>query len=298
MRLIVPKPITLVSSNVAEDTRPEWDSSATYNTDDEVIVKNIENNGITKIYKSLLDNNTGNYPPDNPDKWLDLGATNKWKMFDERVGTQTVNSDSIDVTITSNKISHVALFETEANSVMIEVYDSSDTLLAQYSPKLRLDSSLSWSDYFFGEILYRTAFVQQIPYILGTAKVRVLLEGSTVKCGMLLVGYGYYIGETKWSPNIGILDYSKKETDEFGQTFLKQGYYAKRAEVDVEIRSASVDKVQRLLASVRATPCIWQLNNDTTAYDSLVIYGFYNDFSVVLDGVVLSSCSLTIEGLI
>lgn len=298
MRLIVPKPITLVSSNVDEDTRPVWDSSATYNKDDEVIVKNIGKNGITKAYKSLSDNNVGNYPPEKPDMWEDLGATNRWKMFDEIVGTQTVNSDSIDVTITSSKITHVALFETEATSVLIEVYDDTDTLLAQYTPTLRLDSSLSWSDYFFGDVFFRTAFVRQIPYLLGGAKIRVLLEGSTVKCGMLLVGYGYYIGETKWSPHLGINDYSRKEIDDWGRAFLKQGYYAKTAEIDVEIRSASVDKVQRLLASVRATPCIWQMNNDTTAYDALVVYGFYKDFAVILENVVLSSCSLTIEGLI
>lgn len=299
MKVIVPKPITLISSNVAEDTTPEWDESTTYSSGDEVLVTGLGENGITKKYKSLQDNNTGHYPPDNPDWWEDEGATNKWKMFDNYVTTQTENSSSIDVTFTSNKISHVALFNVEAEDGTIEVRDSNDTLLATYNFSLRLDQSTSWSDYFFGDFYYRTAYIQQIPYILGEAKIRVVLtKTGTVKCGMLIVGYAHYLGCTLFGLRAGILDYSRKETDSYGRTYLAQGAWAKKTEFDVEIPNGSIDKIQRLLADLRATPCVWDANNDDTDYDSLIIYGFYKDFDIILTQPLFSKCEITIEGLI
>ena len=299
MRVIVPKPIILLSSNIAEENYPVWDSTVTYNTDDIVLVENLGENKITKKYQSLIDNNVGIYPPDDPNSWQDLGATNRWAMFDSYTTTQTQNDASIDVTFTSNKVSHVALFNIEANDGIIEVYNpDDDSLIASYNFNLRLDQSTSWSDYFFGDFYYRTAYIQQIPYMLGDAKIRVVLNGSgTVKCGMLIVGYAHYIGKTYWGPRAGILDYSKKETDRYGVTYLVQGAWSKKTEFDVGIPNGSVDKIQKLLADLRATPCVWDANNDTN-YDSLIVYGFYKDFDTLLSGPVVSRCTITIEGLI
>ena len=300
MRVIVPKPITLVSSNVPEEDYPVWDENTTYNAGDIVLVEGLGDNSITKKYQSIEDNNTGNYPPKAVDKWQDLGATNRWAMFDEYTTTQTENDNSIDVTFTCNKISHIALFNIEATHATIEVYDpENDSLIKSYDINLRLDRSTSWSDYFFGDFYYRTAYIQTIPFSFEDVKVRVVLDGlSRVKCGLLVAGRYHYIGCTYWGLRTGILDFSKKEIDKFGITYLSEGPWSKRAEFDVEIPNGSVGKVQKLLADLRATPCVWDANNDDTDYDNLIIYGFYKDFDIILRGAVVSKCTITIEGLI
>ena len=99
MRLVKLKDIELLYSNVSENLYSEWDSSTTYNTGDRVYVTK-ESDGTTErtpheIYESLADNNTGNYPPDNPDKWGFISATNRWKMFDQYVNTQTENDTTM-----------------------------------------------------------------------------------------------------------------------------------------------------------------------------------------------------------
>ena len=52
------------------------------------------------IYESLTAGNVGNTPHKSPTYWLDLGSTNRWKMFDGSVTSRTTNADSIAVTLT------------------------------------------------------------------------------------------------------------------------------------------------------------------------------------------------------
>lgn len=307
MKVIVPKPITLVSSNVAEESYPVWDSSATYNKDNIVLVENLGDNKITKKYQSVIDSNTGNYPPDNPDKWKDLGATNKWAMFDGYVNTQTENEDSIDVTITARKIDYIALLEIHGISADIEIYEHGTTNLL-WSTHLDLTNSVySWSQYFFEDITYQRSVSENLLNV-GTdvaiynldVDIHIVLNApeGTAKCGMVIAGYSYGIGDTQWYPKVGILDYSRKITDDFGRTYLQEGAWAKRIECDVSILTQDLDRVMRILASVRAKPCLWQLNNNTTNFDALLVYGFFKDFEIILSNPAISRCSLTIEGLI
>src|SRR4030065_1750756 len=52
-----------------------------------------------KIYESLQAGNLGNTPHKSPTCWLDLGNTNRWKMFDLYLTSKTINADSIYVTL-------------------------------------------------------------------------------------------------------------------------------------------------------------------------------------------------------
>ena len=299
MRLIKLRPITVLNSNVPEENYETYDPAYAYHAGDIVLVQNLEPNGITKKFRSLADNNQGHYPPDNPDFWQDLGATNKWAMFDSYSTTQTVYDGNIQVEIEATKITHVALFNVEGNECTIEIWDN-DTgdFINVYDQGLRLDQSLSWSDYFFGEFVFKTALVQQVPYMLGSTRLRITIYGSTTKCGLLAVGYGQYIGCTTFGVRTGIDDYSVKAQLDFGEYYLKQGKFAKKAEVNLEIATGALSKIQKMLADVRATPCIWDLNNENTNEDALIIYGFYKDFEVILSTPSISTCTLSIEGLI
>ena len=84
MKLIQPTTVTdskLTSSNVTENDYAAWSNSTTYTVGQKVIVI-----ATHKIYECLI-NNKNKYPPDYTSgtlpEWLDLGATNKWKMFDQ-----------------------------------------------------------------------------------------------------------------------------------------------------------------------------------------------------------------------
>ena len=120
MRVTTPNTINLLSSNVSESLHSEWDSGVTYSTGDRVYVT-LESDGTTertphRIFESTAGSNTGNYPPDSPSQWVLVGSTNRWRMFDEFVSSQTANSGGIDVTVQTQG-DRLAMLDVDANSV-------------------------------------------------------------------------------------------------------------------------------------------------------------------------------------
>jgi hypothetical protein len=62
------------------------------------------------------------------------------------------------------------------------------------------------------------------------------------------------------------------------------------------VPTASVGVLQRNLAGYRGRACVWDCNNETD-FEPLFIFGFFNDFSLILSGPTSSACSISIQGL-
>jgi len=154
-----------------------------------------------------------------------------------------------------------------------------------------------WYAYFFEPVFSKSYLVLlDLPgYRNAAITISFSHPGQTVACGVLVVGMAKSLGNTKWSPQVSILDYSRKEKDIFGNTTLVVRDYAKLLTADLELLSNEVDETQRLLAGYRATPLVWV---GEPLYESTIVYGFYRSFNIIISGPVLSDCSLEIEGLI
>jgi hypothetical protein len=114
----------LLSSNIAASSEDEYDDSTTYATDNLVKVS-YASDGTTarrpvEIYKSLSDSNTGNYPPDSPSYWSFQEATDRWKMFDGYINTQSENADSIEVELDVSDKTALAIFNTYGIEAKLE----------------------------------------------------------------------------------------------------------------------------------------------------------------------------------
>ncbi|NWK96522.1 hypothetical protein DM806_12795 [Sphingobium lactosutens] len=77
--------------------------------------------------------------------------------------------------------------------------------------------------------------------------MKVILDGGAV----------IEIGATETAPTIGIVDYSRRETDDFGVTTVVPRGFSRTMSVRVKVPTANVDQVQRQLAALRATPVQW-----------------------------------------
>ncbi|MCU7877130.1 MAG: hypothetical protein KZQ84_10070 [Candidatus Thiodiazotropha sp. (ex Lucinoma borealis)] len=301
MNIVPPKSLTMLSTDVPEILHAEYASATNYSLNDRVYVT-LESDGTTeriphKIYESLGDNNQGDYPPDNPLSWLDIGATNRWKMLDNSVGSQTVQATSMTVTVQAKYVDTLALLNLQGDSVRVRLLDAADQVLSDDTHDLSVHESGSWSDYFFGDFVYRNSLVLPINGLYATVKIEVTLTGEQCAIGHLLAGRAIWLGGTRWDAWLGITDYSIKDTNDFGETYLTKRGYGNSLDVDVWIESGSVDRVHRTLADLRATPVLWQANNDETVYESLILFGWYRDFQQVLPGPKYSICSLNLEGL-
>ncbi len=102
------------------------------------------------------------------------------------------------------------------------------------------------------------------------------------------------LGTTETAPTIGVIDYSRRVTDNFGVTTVVERGFARRMSVRLGVPFDGVDALQRRLADLRATSALWVADE---RFNSLSVQGFYKDFEIDLSVPPLSFCTLTVEGL-
>ena len=296
MKLIRPTTITdamLSSSTAPENDHPAWAAGTAYVTGNRVILA-----ATHRRYEALAAS-TGVNPSTDPTKWLDLGPTNRWAMFDARVGTATTRTASLQAVLAPGAIDAVALIDTDAESATVTLTADGVTNYTQTQTfnigGVAIDNWFSW---FFEPIGRRTTllFLDVPVYANGVVTVTIARDNpaDTVSCGTLLVGRQLSLGDTEHGADIGIIDYSRKEADQFGVISVVERAFAKRMTARVVMATDSVDVIHRALASLRATPVLWI---GSESFESLTVYGFYKEFSIDLAYPTVSYCSLTIEGL-
>ena len=102
------------------------------------------------------------------------------------------------------------------------------------------------------------------------------------------------LGATADAVTIGITDYSRRVTDDFGVTTVVRRGFSRTLSANVALPFEDVDRVQRVLAGLRAASAQW-IADDRFAWAQPT--GYFKDFSLDLATPPLSHCSLTIEGL-
>lgn len=249
-------------------------------------------------YESVQAANVGHALSD-PAWWLDIGPTNRWAMFDQGVGSVTTETGSIQVVLAPGSIDSLVVLDTDAELVTVTLTNGGTTVYSvTQSTNVSGAAINSWFTWFFSPIGKKTTltWLDLPPYPNGV--VAVTFTGANpagaVSVGSLIVGRKLEIGSTEVGVTVGITDYSKKDTDDFGVTNVVERAWSKRMELRCMLDTAQVDAMERELAKVRATPCVW-IGED--GFDSLTIYGFYKDFSLDLAYANISYCTLTVEGL-
>ena len=296
MKLIRPTAITdarLTSSTAPETDHAAWAAGTAYVTGNRVILISTH-----RRYEALAAS-TGISPSSDPAKWLDIGPTNRWAMFDARVGTATSRTGSVSVVLVPGGIDAVALIDTTAESATVTVTAAS---VVVYSQTLSFNVGGipidDWFVWFFEPIGLKSSllFLDVPVYDAGVVTVTLARDNpaNSVSCGTLIVGRQMTLGDTEHGADIGILDYSRKETDQFGVTSVVERAWAKRMTARVVMDTEQIDDIYRTLAQLRATPVLWI---GSEGFESLSVYGFYKEFSIDLAYPTVSYCSLTIEGL-
>lgn len=302
----VVKPTTIVdakfvSSGVPETDYAAWNAATSYTVGTKVLrttTHRIYENLIAGVDATLPELATSGVTP----RWLDIGPTNRWAMFDQVVDTATVGiATTLTVVLTPGVINSVALVGlTNVASVRVLLQDGATTV---YDQTQSLDGTIitDWYEYFFEP--YDTGsealFTDVHPYGTGTLTVTFTASSGVPTVGGLIVGNAYEIGTAEYGASAGIIDYSYKNTDAFGRTVIVKRTYSKRMTVRLFLYNASLRRVQTLLADLRSTPCVWVgVPTNTVTYSPLVVFGFYKDFSLDIAYSQVSYCNLEIEGMI
>lgn len=297
--VIVPKTIddtNFVSSTLAETDHPEWDDEITYALGDRVILTT----GYHRIYESVSGGNLNHNPATSSTFWVEVGPTNKWAAFDTSGGTYSYSSGAnIVFSFTMDRATSIALVELTARSVRIQA--TAPGYPNYYDQTYNLGDRAvinNWYDYFTADSFLATELIiTDIPAVPATTfTITIENNSNPLQVGNFIAGTNIEMGNTKYGAKIGIIDYSKKEVNEFGKATIVKRTFSKKMDVTLDVDNGIVDSVAARLNYLRSTPCLWVGANG--AFESLTVYGFYRDYSVEIPYPTHSICSLQIEGLV
>ena len=294
------KPITFQESQLISTTAlnadANWSSGTTYSAGQVVTYSG-------KRWESLQNTNLNKQPNTNPTWWLDLGADNKHAMFDIVIGTSTTALETMTVVIKPGEIfDSIALINLDAAFAKVTIRDGvSGPIVYERTAGLSGVNVQDWYQYFFYDPLLKQTQVifDQIPqYINAYITLEVdTSPGEYASIAQIVYGNISAIGMTQYGVNAGIVDYSVKNTDEFGNVSFVKRAYSKRVSAQVIVENSQLNRVQNYLYSIRATPAVWLASDDPTFQEALIVYGWYRDFSTDISYPTFSMMSIEIEGL-
>lgn len=281
---------SLISTNVPENDYTAW-APGSYVADTWVRHNH-------KVWKSLKTTTKEPGAAGSENDWLDGGATNRWRMFDDKVGTQTVLEDGIEIVLNVDDFADsVTLLNLHSNAIRVTGTDANEGQVYQREV-LTLDAGAAdWWEYFFDPVTRISDVVLDDlpPYAGIDIKVEVIVPvGEEARIGALGLGSKFDIGCARWGSSVSIRDFSIKEQDEWGNTFVQQRDFSKRPEFDLVIETDRIDLVMAELAKLRAVPAVYIAHSKFT---STIALGFYRELMMVLSNPSVSECTLTIEGL-
>ncbi|CDO37151.1 hypothetical protein [Novosphingobium sp. KN65.2] len=274
------------------ETYAEYNAGTTYDLDD-IVISTTTNHA----YQALVDAESGN-SLSNAAKWLDLGPTNRYNMFDQSNSSQTANGESIDVSMTvDGRADSVSVLNMTAATVQIIMTTDDDGEIYNETFNLVSDSGVNnWYEYFFEPVVRKGDItVYDLPLNADpTFRVIVSEPGETAKVGSLIIGQSREIGTVISPSSIGITDYSKKETNEYGDFTIIERGFAKRATYKIAIDEVKVDAIASFLSTYRATPVVFV---GVEQYASTWIFGFYKDWTIQFQGPNEAYLNMEMEGL-
>jgi hypothetical protein len=289
MDLLIPKTISLTASTITEAADSEWASGTPYALNATVKVSTaLPTSSVTYRYKSLVGPNSGNAPASSPTKWLNLGPSERWQIFDDKIKSSSAHSSPLEFSVTAASGTAVLLMGLSASTVRCVVVNNSNSATIT-------DTTITLSGRKDVTFDITSAASQTITItITGT---------GTVSCGLFRVCTVFDLGATKLGAGARVVDYSRKATDpDTGVTELTPGNVAKAINVNLRVPLANVNAVFRKVSAYQGKLVGFRdgVTAETSATDAepLLIFGWIVEFENVFEGATYSLCSLEAQGII
>ncbi len=300
LKVIRSLPVTqhvLTAHNVPADEYPVWDATTDWALGARVIHADT-------VYEAVAESgNVDKQPGKELNFWASVGPTNVWRAFDLSSSTKTRFADACFFEFQPHRgISGLVLMNlhgvTQVRVRLTDpyygvVYDSSETMSS-------VPSAADWYAWTFELRVARTEhIVSDIPSY-PSATLRLDFDGAgDAGIGVIAFGPEREIGGgpdggVHSGARLSIEDFSRKERNPQGDTYLQQRAFAKTASYTMTISNADLDNVYALLAELRATPCLWVASD---RWRATTVWGFYRQFSIDIQYANYSQCSIDIEGL-
>lgn len=265
-------------------------------------LERVQDNTTHLVYESLVAGNVG-APFTDALKWAKVGATMRWAAFDNVIGTASSGASPMSVVFKPNaSTTGLMLFELAARTAHVTMSDAPGGTVV-YDKLIDLDATIVEDvyDWFFADFEPMTDVVlTDLPGQYYGAEISVTLtttNGRLPSAGVIKPAAITQIGSTEEGASVGLIDFSVKNRDRFGNFEVLEGEFAKKATFAVMTEASRFNKIYRTLAANRATPCVY-IGVDADGYEPLWIYGFFEDFSIDIKYFSQHLCSMRVIGLI
>lgn len=303
MRLVRPYKVTVDNMTSTAPGVGEYNPAAIYDVDARV-QWSVGAGATQHEYQSLIAGNTGN-PLTDAASWLDVGVINKLRMFDDINGTQSMCASIFEpygplkVTVdVVGRIDTIAMLGVVGGGVRVEMIVDGVTVYDEEHSLIEAPVTPGYYSYFFEPIRFSDSIiVTGLPnYADPTIRLTFVWTNtsSITACGTCVIGQSVDLGAPLYGAQAGIQDYSRKQRDDFGNLTLVQRAYAKTAKYTLHRPENGLDSVYAILSEFRAKPAFWIGADD---YRMTWIYGWVQDWDVILSGPCHGNINLVIEGL-
>lgn len=303
--MIVIPPISITEANLVSSDVPEpsagetaWNAATSY-TLGQVVIRTTTH----RKYECQIPGADAGFPENTPTRWLDVGPTNKWAMFDINRNIQTTRSESMTIVIEPNKrVNSIVLLGVEATEVTITMTAGASTVYGPVTVNMNGRTSNSWLGYFFGEFDYKPTLIltDLPPYASATITIEFSNPGQTVKCAGVVIGNKVFLGNVQYNAKSDSLNFSKIERDEFGNSLLLPRRTIPKTNQVLIAEKNTVNTLREVRDLLNATPAYWSGldENYTDAYfEAIAIYGIYKQFEIDISHPSFVTVNLELEEL-
>ena len=282
----------LISTTFTDESYATYDENATYNTGDFVIEPNTHS-----IYRSAKDSNTS--PLDDETSWVNYGAANSFRMFDEVANTQSRFDTSATIEIESNWYDTVSFLNLKNVTTVQVVQTDLDTNTVMFDETYNLSDYgvQSLYEYWYKPVRFKgELFIAGLRF-LGNAKLTITFNGSTeAYVGAVVTGMRQDLGCTLYGTSVRIKDYSIYKEDTFGNMTFERRPFARIINAKASIDNTMADYVFQAVADIRGEVSLFSADERDEGYTSLTTLGYIKEFEIPFENPVKSKIPITIVG--
>lgn len=240
------------------------------------------------VYESLAAGNVGHAVTDTT-KWMPMGNTNRWAMFDTLRSTPSVAPSSITAVVTpGQRVNSLALVGLSNVGTAIITASSTTGGGSVYSLTKSLSTRevFDMYDYFFAPFSMRNALlVNDIPpYSDIVITVTCSTTSGSVSVGGCVVGNSEYLGGVEYNAEDDVINFSTVDRNTYGTATMVARRNVPKTVQTVWCDKSRVRSIRNIREALNATTAVWYgLDDDSDDYfESLLIMGFYRKFSINL----------------
>lgn len=290
-------PAQLTSSTAAEPGPGEeaWVSTTNYPKDHVVIRATTH-----RQYMNLIAGQDATLPENAPTRWKDIGATNRWAMFDMMRNTPTVLASPLTWVITpGQRVDSLALIGLKGvTNAQVSVTTNGNTV---YNITRNLTKRIvsNWYDYTFAPFttLPNVVLLDLPPFI--NAIITITLSGAgTVSCSGCIANFKQFIGTVdRNSAESDLANYSTVDRDADGNATFEPTRSIPVTNLTMYLDKALVKRAYDLRDLLNGAAAVWVTGMDDTDSFFYMLFrrGFYRKFIIDVDDPTRAKITLQLE---